>query len=89
VDALWAPFAGTGKILASFFRNTAHTSAMTVGGAATDRRGCARAQGRTTIDRGERERMDDAVRVSRTAAVECEHPTRATGGLPWGAAFFC
>jgi hypothetical protein len=37
VDTLWAPFAVTGKILASFFRNIAHTGATTVGGAATDR----------------------------------------------------
>jgi len=61
---------GTGKILASFFRNTAHTSAMTVvvppragGGVVvkkeTDdhRSQCARTSG-------------DAVRVSRTVAVE-------------------
>jgi hypothetical protein len=30
-DALWAPFVGTGKILASFFQNTALGDAVTVG----------------------------------------------------------
>jgi hypothetical protein len=39
LDALWAPFVGTVKILASFFQNTAQGGAMTVVRPPTGRRG--------------------------------------------------
>jgi hypothetical protein len=69
LDALWAPFAGTGKILASFFRNTTLGGAVTVVVPPRTERARASKQ-RTTIDRGERERGIHAVQVSQTVAVE-------------------
>ena len=61
---------------------------MTVGGAATDRKGRVRMSDGRTIDRGERERGVDAVRVSRTAAVEWD-TRRDRQGPAVGAAVFC